>query len=590
MKIYLDTNFKCHASPIEGGREITTDAFDGKTTEYIESYRFIPAGETWTREDGAVFTGEMMSPWRPLPAEQPAPMVMTAPAPMFAPAPALRHYTDTPSDNICMEISVEGKNATITKRDKITAGQRGLAIKFTFSPEWEGLSKTAQFYNELSTVNVIITNNIAVIPAEIAVANEEVFLTVIGKDSDGIKIPTISVSFGRTLFGEHGGAVSPVPPTPKWSDQIEAAVNIAVNTANAVKQQADNGEFDGKGFQILGFYDSLTALQAAVPAPEPGDAYGVGTAAPYDIYIWDSANNVWKNDGALEGPPGQDGAPGEQGPPGPSGDNNLLDNWYFKNPVNQRGKTSIAAGSFGPDRWKLSDGSGTLSDIGYALNSGAMLGQKIDNGIYSTLAGKAITASALFIHEGTVKLATGTATVVLGQSTTFTLLDVDKIAMYILNSDNSFYVKPSGKATIVALKIEIGSTQTLAHRVGNTWVLNALPDFSTELAKCQRYLQKLSAGAYICGSFSTAGDKLYLTIPSSTEFRANPAIITNGTTLGLDTIVGRKLIENISQSTISTFNKSSGSVTIAVSCNLSDVAATPCLAWTTADIWLSAEE
>lgn len=40
----------------------------------------------------------------------------------------------------------------------------------------------------------------------------------------------------------------------------------------------------GRDFAILGYYDSLAALQSAIPAPETGNFYGVGTAAPYDIY------------------------------------------------------------------------------------------------------------------------------------------------------------------------------------------------------------------------------------------------------------------------------------------------------------------
>lgn len=42
---------------------VDTDAFDGKCAEYIEGYRLVPASETWTREDGEPFTGEMVSPW-----------------------------------------------------------------------------------------------------------------------------------------------------------------------------------------------------------------------------------------------------------------------------------------------------------------------------------------------------------------------------------------------------------------------------------------------------------------------------------------------------------------------------------------------
>ena len=65
QKIYLDSNFKCHTSSTEGLTEIETNAFDGKCNVYIQGYRFIPAGQTWTRADGVVFTGDMIAPWKP---------------------------------------------------------------------------------------------------------------------------------------------------------------------------------------------------------------------------------------------------------------------------------------------------------------------------------------------------------------------------------------------------------------------------------------------------------------------------------------------------------------------------------------------
>lgn len=65
MGLYLDADFKCHVEPAEGLTQIETEAFAGKCPEYIEGYRYIPAGETWTREDGVEFTGTMIAPWRP---------------------------------------------------------------------------------------------------------------------------------------------------------------------------------------------------------------------------------------------------------------------------------------------------------------------------------------------------------------------------------------------------------------------------------------------------------------------------------------------------------------------------------------------
>ena len=64
MTIYIDSDCKCHTSPGDGLTAVETDAFEGKCSRYIEGYRFVPAGESWTREDGQVFTGEMVAPWR----------------------------------------------------------------------------------------------------------------------------------------------------------------------------------------------------------------------------------------------------------------------------------------------------------------------------------------------------------------------------------------------------------------------------------------------------------------------------------------------------------------------------------------------
>ncbi len=65
MTIYIDKDFKCHTASEDGLTAVETDVFDGKAPGYIEGYRFVPEGMSWGREDGAVFAGEMVSPWKP---------------------------------------------------------------------------------------------------------------------------------------------------------------------------------------------------------------------------------------------------------------------------------------------------------------------------------------------------------------------------------------------------------------------------------------------------------------------------------------------------------------------------------------------
>ena len=64
MTIYIDDDFKCYTSDDGTMTAVETDAFDGKCPAYIEGYRFVPAGKTWTRPDGVVFAGEMIAPWK----------------------------------------------------------------------------------------------------------------------------------------------------------------------------------------------------------------------------------------------------------------------------------------------------------------------------------------------------------------------------------------------------------------------------------------------------------------------------------------------------------------------------------------------
>lgn len=76
----------------------------------------------------------------------------------------------------------------------------------------------------------------------------------------------------------------------------------------------------GSGFRVLGYYASKAALDAAKKATAvAGDAYGVGTGEPYDIYIFDGVTNAFIDNGPLQGAKGDKGDTGAQGPAGPAG-------------------------------------------------------------------------------------------------------------------------------------------------------------------------------------------------------------------------------------------------------------------------------
>lgn len=116
-------------------------------------------------------------------------------------------------------------------------------------------------------------------------------------------------------------------------------------------EQGPRGE-TGKGFTVLGYYDTKAALDAAQKATAAaGDAYGVGTAAPYDIYIFDGITGEFVNNGPLqgakgdtgpEGPQGPKGDPGETGPQGPAGADGAKGDTGSEGPRGPQGETGPA--------------------------------------------------------------------------------------------------------------------------------------------------------------------------------------------------------------------------------------------------------
>lgn len=65
MIIYIDNEYKCHVTDDGTMAAVEIDFFDGKCAAFIEGFRYVPLGDTWTRPDGFIFTGEMISPWKP---------------------------------------------------------------------------------------------------------------------------------------------------------------------------------------------------------------------------------------------------------------------------------------------------------------------------------------------------------------------------------------------------------------------------------------------------------------------------------------------------------------------------------------------
>lgn len=122
--------------------------------------------------------------------------------------------------------------------------------------------------------------------------------------------------------GEKGdtGATGPTGPEGPRGPQGEQGPQGQTGPQGETGPAGPKGE-TGSGFKVLGYYGTKAALDAAQKATAAaGDAYGVGTAEPYDIYIFNGITGEFVNNGPLQGAKGDTGERGPQGIQGPKGD------------------------------------------------------------------------------------------------------------------------------------------------------------------------------------------------------------------------------------------------------------------------------
>lgn len=228
---------------------------------------------------------------------------------------------------------------------------------------------------------------------------------------------------------------------------------------------------------------------------------------------------------------------------------NLLDNWYFSDPVNQRNgyiipkdtviysDSSLSESSkIGPaayactvvesastyvkvqdakasssyyyaavnaaipgycgdrytvDRWHLtSDGVLTVEDEGIRLTSGALF-EPFEYELSSFLKGKTVTYSFFFADN---TLVTKSAVIPSTWGNWDGLIEIGDIQLIGLESGKRIWARYSSTTTAIAAKLELGSTQTLAHKEGDKWVLNEIPDFREQLRRCMYYAEKIEDG------------------------------------------------------------------------------------------------
>lgn len=136
----------------------------------------------------------------------------------------------------------------VTKGETLTSGaSKVFTCQFTFSGDWDELTKTVLFRTEAAQIPVLPdTDGNCQIPWEVLTGpGLHCYAGVYGANADDdVVLPTIWADLGEVEYGADPGEFP--PPTPDIYTQILAAAQNAEKIAQSVRDDADAGKFDGE--------------------------------------------------------------------------------------------------------------------------------------------------------------------------------------------------------------------------------------------------------------------------------------------------------------------------------------------------------
>ena len=177
---------------------------------------------------------------------------------------------------------------TVAQSVLLTSGMvQAVQVRFCFSPEWEGLTRTAVFRaGQVSVSCLLDEENCCTVPWEcLQTAGTHLMVGVYGTRAQEVVLPTVECSLGLICTGAQPAENTPQEPTPTLVQQLLTTAEAAAQTAASVRADADAGLFCGE-----------TGPQG--PKGDKGDTGETGPA----------------------GPKGETGETGPQGPKGDTGD------------------------------------------------------------------------------------------------------------------------------------------------------------------------------------------------------------------------------------------------------------------------------
>lgn len=407
-----------------------------------------------------------------------------------------------------------------------------------------------------------ITNNIGAADSIIGVSDVSAFppapnLATIGTDEEGetilytAKTETALSGCQRGVEGEAkgwaAGALIGRNFTAKDHADLIAAVTEAYGAAEAAQEAAGSAmDVAQTAQEAAATAGAIAAAQQPKLTGQPGQVVGFDTDGAAVAHQADAAQVSYDGtQSGLQAETVQGAVDALSARTARVSNPNLLDNWYFVDPINQKGQAEYTEAGYTIDRWSSTGLTVTLEDGWIKLQNNTdvtkFFSQNAEISQFRALVWNKVTVSLLyktvtpgctfycgylpkggsFIRAISLSLSANNNDWNLSYGTSSEIPNIDVIQW----QHASISVPPNGELCIKAAKLELGSVQTLAHKEGDAWVLNdPPPNKALELAKCQRYQV---FGHLLATPYTQNGSTYWCSLPLQTTMRAIPSMIGN---------------------------------------------------------------
>lgn len=190
-----------------------------------------------------------------------------------------------------IHVNVRGQVLSICKCETLVSDSLNVIdIKFIFSEEWGGLTKTAQFQQidtetkELKTYNVMVDEaDEAMLPNEIKAG--VVIISVFGV-SGSIRMTTAPLAVPVEKSGFVGDGETPIPPTPDLYAQLLEEINAALGKSAEEIEKAVADYLEENPPEAGATAEEAAAIEANRQAIENMTPETIGAAAASHAHAW----------------------------------------------------------------------------------------------------------------------------------------------------------------------------------------------------------------------------------------------------------------------------------------------------------------